>query len=119
MISTSKVVDADYIAVYDKHEVNFDDAKTTVITVSEEAVIKGWRCPNAGLWCVPLIEKPINLNTDTLLLDHPTKFQSKNQLYHVETTERSREHIHALMNQSNKKEMIHNVYELPSIEQTV
>ena len=38
LLSTSKVVDADYIAVYDKHEVNFYDAKTTVITVSEEAV---------------------------------------------------------------------------------
>ena len=119
LLSTSKVVDADYIAVYDKHEVNFYDSKTTVITVSEEAVIKGWRCPNAGLWRVPLIEKPINLNTDTLLLNHPTKFQSKNQLYHVQTTERSCEHIHTMMDQSNKKECIHNVYELPSIEQTV
>ena len=37
----------------------------------------------------------------------------------METTERSRKHIHAMMDQSNKKEYIHNDYELPSIEQTV
>jgi hypothetical protein len=50
LFSTSKVVNADYIAIYDKEEVNFYDAKTTRITVSEEAVLKGWQCPAAGLW---------------------------------------------------------------------
>ncbi len=74
MLSTSKVVDADYIAIYDKEEVNFYDVKTTKITVLEEAVLKGWQCPAAGLW--RLLENPVNLNTDTLLLDHPTKLQS-------------------------------------------
>jgi hypothetical protein len=49
LLSTSKVVDADYIAIYDKEEVNFYDAKTKKITVSEEAVLKGWQCPAAGL----------------------------------------------------------------------
>ncbi len=76
LLSTSKVVDADYIAIYDNEEVNFYDAKTMKITVLEKAVFKGWQCPAAGLWWLPLVENPVNLNTDTLLLDHPTKLQS-------------------------------------------
>jgi hypothetical protein len=42
LLSTSKVVDANYIAVYDKEEVNFYDAKTTEINVLVETVLKGW-----------------------------------------------------------------------------
>ncbi len=42
LLSTSKVVNADYITIYDKKEVNFYDAKTTKITVLEKAVLKGW-----------------------------------------------------------------------------
>jgi hypothetical protein len=76
LLSSSKVVNADYIAICDKEEVNFYNAKTTKITVSEEAVLKGWQCPVAGLWWLPLVENPVNLNTDILLLDQPTKLQS-------------------------------------------
>jgi hypothetical protein len=78
LLSTSKVIDADYFVIYDKQEVNFYEAKTTKITILEEAVLKGWRCPITGLWQLPLVENPVNLNTDTLLLDHPTKLQSQN-----------------------------------------
>jgi hypothetical protein len=41
LLSISKVVNVDYIAIYDKEEVNFYDAKTTKITISEESVLKG------------------------------------------------------------------------------
>jgi hypothetical protein len=40
--TTSKVADADYIAIYYKEEVNFYNSKTMKITVLEEAVLKGW-----------------------------------------------------------------------------
>ena len=58
----------------------------TRIIVREEAVLKGWRCPITGLWCVPLVEKTTNLNTDTLILDHPLKKASSNKTYKVQTT---------------------------------
>ncbi len=80
LLSTSKVVDADYVAIYDKQEVNFHNTKTTRLTVLEEAVLKGWRCPVTRLWWIPLVDNPVNLNTDTLLLDHPTKLQNHNWL---------------------------------------
>jgi hypothetical protein len=119
LLSTSKVVDADYIAIYDKEEANFYNAKTMKITILEKAVLRGWQCPAAGLWQLPLVENPVNLNTDTLLLDHPTEPQSQNQLYTVQTTKRSQKHIWALLSCTNKEEYIHNVYELPNIEQTI
>ncbi len=45
LLSTSKLVEADYVAIYNKQEVNFYDATTTKIVISEEAVLKGWQCP--------------------------------------------------------------------------
>jgi hypothetical protein len=65
LLSTSKVINADYIAIYDKEEVNFYNAKTTKTTMLEEAVLKGWQCPVARLWWLPLVENPVNLNTNT------------------------------------------------------
>ncbi len=70
---------------------------TTKIVVSEEAVLKGWQCPVTKLWCIPLVDKPDNLNTDTLLLDHPTQLKNLNKLYEVQTTQKSRLHICALL----------------------
>jgi hypothetical protein len=119
LLSTSKLVDADYIAIYNKQEVNFYDATTTKIVVSEEAVLKGWRCPVTKLWRVPLVDKPATLNTDTLLLDHPTQLENLNKLYEVQTTQKSQLHICALFARTNKEEYIHKVYKLPSIEQSV
>jgi hypothetical protein len=120
LLSTSKLVEADYVAIYDKQEVNFYDAMTTKIMVSEdEAVLKEWQCPVTKLWRVPLVNKPDNLNTDTLLLDHPTQLENRNKLYEVQTTQKIRSHIRALLARTNKEEYVHNMYELPSIEQTV
>jgi hypothetical protein len=42
LLSTSKLVEADYVAIYDKQEVNFYDAMITKIVVLEEAVLKEW-----------------------------------------------------------------------------
>jgi hypothetical protein len=119
LLSTSKLVEADYVAIYNKQEVNFYDATTIKIVVLEEAVLKGWRCPVTKLWRVPLVDKPDNLNTDTLQLDHPTQLKNLNKLYEVQTTQKSRLHICALLAQTNKEEYVHNVYKLPSIKQTV
>ena len=66
---------------------NCDNLK---LTVSNEAVLRGWRDKYTGLWEVPLKESVNNIGEDTILL-----------------------------NRSDPKEAMHNVYGLPSTEKTI
>ena len=54
LLSTIKISSAGYITIYDSKEVNIYDSNTTKIIVSEEAVLKGWRCLKSTLWRIPL-----------------------------------------------------------------
>ena len=45
LLSGEKFADAGYMSILDGNEVNLYDGKSVKITVSEEAVLKGWRCP--------------------------------------------------------------------------
>jgi hypothetical protein len=42
LLSTNKFAEAGYTVIYDKDEVNFDNARTKKITVLEEAILTGW-----------------------------------------------------------------------------
>lgn len=48
LLSTGKMVDEGYIAVYDRDECRIYDGKTAKFQVSAEAVLKGWRCHKTG-----------------------------------------------------------------------
>eukprot|EP00804_Cyclotella_cryptica_P002793 CCRYP_009348-RA/>CCRYP_009348-RA protein AED:0.05 eAED:0.04 QI:0/0/0/1/1/1/3/0/1214 len=115
LLSGSKFADADYTAVYDKHEVNFYDSAT--INITERAVLTGYRCPRTGLWRIPLRPVTVNENTDTLILDSKCGLQSTQPRYHVPTPTHIREHLQASL-QCNTDHIL-NVYELPSIEQAI
>eukprot|EP00804_Cyclotella_cryptica_P024289 CCRYP_012553-RA/>CCRYP_012553-RA protein AED:0.37 eAED:0.37 QI:0/0/0/1/0/0/2/0/683 len=115
LLSGSKFADADYTAVYDKHEVNFYDSAT--INITERAVLTGYRCPRTGLWRIPLRPVTVNDNTDTLILDSKCGLQSTHPRYHVPTPTHIREHLQASL-QCNTDHIL-NVYELPSIEQSI
>ena len=71
LLSISKFVDANYIALFDKDEVKIFDANNTEITVSRAAILRGWRCPDTKLWRIPLVKDVTNANTDTVLCDRP------------------------------------------------
>jgi hypothetical protein len=105
--------------IYNENEVNFYDTKTTNITVLAEAVLKGWRCPRTNLWQVPLVPIVTNLNTDTLVLDHPSGQNSLISMYTVETTQISHDHVALQMCKNHRQEYLHNVYELPSLKPTI
>ena len=78
-LSTSELVKADYIGIYDKHKVNFCRATTTKI-LSDKLVLKGWQCLVTKLWRVPLVYKLSNFITgNTLILDHPLKLGNCNK----------------------------------------
>jgi hypothetical protein len=91
-----------YTAIYDKNKVNFYDTKTTNVTVSAEAALKGWRCPHTNPWHVPLFPIVTNLNTNTLILDHPSGQNSLNSMYTLKTNQISCEHVALQMRKNHR-----------------
>ena len=61
LLSASKFADAKYVSVLTPEEVLiFDDLGDLQLTISQEAVLKGWRCKTTGLWRVPLTPGPMD-----------------------------------------------------------
>ena len=50
LLSTGKYADANYITVFDKDTVNVYDANNTIITVTKDAILRGWRDTDNKLW---------------------------------------------------------------------
>jgi hypothetical protein len=89
LVSVCKMAEADYITVLDKNEAKIYDGKTVKITVSEEAVLKGWRCKRTGLWRVPLQRTVVNENTDTLIIDRPDPKEAIAHYFELPSTEKN------------------------------
>ena len=49
LLSTGKLVEGGYFAVYDKNEVNIYDGRKAKIIITEEAVLRGYRCSHEAL----------------------------------------------------------------------
>ena len=67
LLSGSKFADAGYIAVYNVNEVNFYEK--SYVTITEKAVLRGYRCRKENLCRVPIRPVVINKKTDNILLD--------------------------------------------------
>ena len=63
---------------------------------------------------MPIVE---NVNVDTILLDSPCSQKSTNNRYIIPATHKVREHLKASI--ERETDTIGNVYELPSIDQTI
>jgi hypothetical protein len=57
LLSIPKFVDAIYIAIFDKEEVNIYDANKTSIIISRGAILQGWQCKQTNLWRVPRVQR--------------------------------------------------------------
>jgi hypothetical protein len=119
LLSTNKFAKAGYTIIYDKDEVNFYDARTTKITVLEEAILTGWQCPHQKMWRVPLFPIVKNLNTDMLLLDHALGLDRLNAMYAVSSSTVACNHVALHLGKLAQRDHIHNVYELPSVKPTI
>jgi len=83
LLSTGKYADANYITVFNKDTVNVYDANDTIITVTKDAILRGWRDMDNKLWRIPLVDVVQNvlptpsLSTDPQLsscqIAHPPK----------------------------------------------
>jgi hypothetical protein len=69
LLSIPKFADANYVAIFDKDEVNIYGTNKTKIIVSCSAILQGWQCKQTNLWRVPLIKNIQNNNIDTVLCD--------------------------------------------------
>jgi hypothetical protein len=118
-MSTSKFVDTGFTIVYDNKEVNYYKKATTKIIVLEDAVLRGWQYPHNKLWHVQLVSNIHNLNTDTILLNHPLGHLSLHAMYEVTNMTLTHQHIDAISVLAHHQEYLHNVYKLPSLEPTI
>ncbi len=99
LLNTGKYTDANYITVFDKDTVNVYNANDTVITVTKEAILRGWWDKDNKLWRIPLVDMVQNQNTTTIIINRPpTKF---------------------LTNRLPPKEAINNVFELKTTPKLV
>ena len=57
LFSINKLVQADYIPIFNKDTFDIYDAKNTVVTVSRRAVCRGYYDKRAQLWRLPLVNK--------------------------------------------------------------
>ena len=118
LLSGGKFAEAGYISICDGEEVNIYDGRTARIQVSEEAVLKGWRCPHTNLWRIPLRADVTSLNDHTLLLDGPGGTDTLHLRYSVPSSAEMLAHIE-LFSKPDPAEAINNLYELPSVERAV
>ncbi len=49
LLSIPKFVNANYVAIFDKDEVNIYNVDRTIITVSCSAILHGWQCKQTKL----------------------------------------------------------------------
>ncbi len=104
LLSIPKFVEANYIAIFDKDEVNIYNANKKIITVSRSAILCGWQCKQTKLWRVPLTKIVKNENTDTVLCnqcpteflpDRPPPVEAINNVYKLKTQPKLVQYYHA------------------------
>ena len=115
LLSGDKFAEAGYVSVCDVEEVKFYNRCTTIIIMSEDAVLKGWRCPRTKLYRIPLRYHVTDLNIHTLFLNGPTGREFINSLYSVPTCASVLDHIEQFNTNHAAGETINNVYDLPSL----
>ena len=70
LMSASKFAHAQYITFLTPTEVLvYDDMGGLHLSISGEAILRGWRCKHSGMWQVQLTPVVLNENTDTIFLD--------------------------------------------------
>ena len=100
LLSTSKLLEGVYFALYDENEVNIYDGRKAKILITEEGVLKGCRCPHEKLWRIPLVKDVKNENTDTLILNNKDQLQSLNTRSQVPTTTDIIDTLHFMLHHS-------------------
>ena len=95
LLSTGKMVDENYFAVYDKNSCNIYDGTTAKLHITEKAILTGYRCKSTGQWRIPLKPTIENEHEDTLLVDRPSPTEAIASVYELPSTEKTIRYLHA------------------------
>lgn len=105
LISTGKFEDAGCVSLFDKNGVKIYNGASTKIDISEETILTGWKCPDTGLFQIPLKPFVTNVNIDTVLLDNkklrlivesrPGMEHTINNVYELLSTVQAVRYLHA------------------------
>ena len=68
LLSVNRLAAEKYISVFSGDKLSIYDLMNTKVTVSRQSVLKGWHSKNEGSWCIPLVSKPDNDNTETVIV---------------------------------------------------
>ncbi len=94
LISVPKMADADYIAVFDKHEARIYNATTTIVSASKDPLLVSLLCQDTGLW-------KLDLNYEVLGQEDPEQFitgiNKANAIFNLPNTQQSLVYHHALV----------------------
>ena len=66
----------------------FDDLRDLKLTITQEAILKVWRCKTTVLWRVHLTPVMHNKKEDTILLDRPRPKHAIDSAYELPITEK-------------------------------
>ena len=71
LLSGYKFAESGYMSIFDGNEVNIYYGRNATIIMSEDAFLKGWRCPGTKLPRIPLRDQFTYLNMYNLPLNGP------------------------------------------------
>ena len=95
LVSVFKISEEDCITVLDKDEAGINNGKTSKITVSDDAILKGCRCEGTGIWRVPLQKVVKNESSDTIIIDHPDPKEAIVHYFEIPLTKKTIAYVHA------------------------
>ena len=94
LISASKFADANYITILTPTEVLIYDGTELKLEINKDAVLRGWRDNDSGLWRVPLNTNQPSIKSDYLLLPKETEEAILN-VYELPSTKEAIRYLHA------------------------
>ena len=93
LLSGSKFADANYVSILTPKEVLIYDGKDLTITVSSEAILRGWR-DDTGFWRVPLQNDVAPKKSQYLLMNKESEEAIAN-VYELPSSEKIVRYLHA------------------------
>ena len=108
LLSVVKLADAGYTTIFHVGDggVTVHWANDIHIRVDKKAILQGWRDKASGLWRVPIKPNVENENTDTLVIDRPAPSHAAHNVYELPTIEQTVRYLHGALGFPTKATLV-------------